>query len=38
MSAKGFLGVAASAIWNATQRPWLMTFAQILISYSSDQP
>ena len=38
MSAKGFLGVAASAIWNATQRPWLMTFAQILISYSGDQP
>jgi hypothetical protein len=29
MSPKRFLGMATSAIWNATQRPWLMTFAPI---------
>jgi hypothetical protein len=25
-----------SAIWNATQRPWLTTFAPILISFSGE--
>ena len=27
-------GIATSAIWNATQRPWLTTFAPVLISFS----
>jgi hypothetical protein len=27
-------GMATSAIWKTTQRPWLITFAPILISFS----
>jgi hypothetical protein len=34
MSANRFLVMATSAIWNATYRPWLTTFAPILISFS----
>ena len=34
MSANRLLGMAASAIRDATQRPWLTTFAPILISFT----
>jgi hypothetical protein len=34
MSTKRFRGMATSAIWKATQRLWLTTFAPILISLS----
>ena len=34
MSANRFLGIATSAIWKATSRPWRSTFAPILISFS----
>src|SRR5208282_5716420 len=34
MSANRFLGIATSAIWKATERPWLTTFAPILMSFS----
>jgi hypothetical protein len=29
-----FLGMATSAIWKATYRPWLTTFAPILSNFS----
>jgi len=34
MFANRWRGMATSAIWNATYRPWLTTFAPILISFS----
>jgi hypothetical protein len=34
MSANKFRGTATSAIWKATWRPWLTTFAPVLISFS----
>ena len=34
ISASSVLGTATSAIWKAKYRPWLTTFAPILISFS----
>jgi hypothetical protein len=34
ISANSILGTATSAIWKAIQRPWLTSFAPILISFS----